>query len=101
MNLEERKMILRVFQALDAVPGAYIGGGTGSVTVSGAINFGRDIQIVRGFCLRALAALLDGAMDKEERNGHVNSAMTAAEEFISTRSAAGWCAVSKQTKGDA
>ncbi|MPS93334.1 hypothetical protein [Comamonas sp.] len=90
MNLSERKMILRVFQALDAVPGAYIGGGTQSVTVAGAISFGADMQTVRSHCSKALIFLLDGGISQKERDECFDSEMKAVERFIEARRADDW-----------
>ncbi|MYM92465.1 hypothetical protein [Duganella vulcania] len=90
MNLKERKMLYRVHQALDSVPGAHIGGGTQSTTVIGVVNFGADIQQVRTSVLRALEALFDGAISKEERDELFEEYMGDAERFIARRKAVDW-----------
>jgi hypothetical protein len=92
MNLKERNMILRVYKALDAVPGANIGGGTNSVTVSGVANFARDIAEVRHHCGRALMILCDGDPDMSaaQRNQFFNDHMSGAEAYIERRKALGW-----------
>lgn len=90
MTLAERNMIYRVYKAFDSVPGAHIGGGTQSATVGGVANFGADIQEVRGHCLKAMEALFDGGISKEERDENFEFHMGAAERFIENRKAANW-----------
>lgn len=92
MNLKERKMVLRVYKALDTVPGAFIGGGTRTTTVAGVASFGADMQEVRKHCSRALLALVDGALSVGERDEQFGHAMAAAEDYIAKREAKDWSA---------
>lgn len=92
MTLKERNMLYRIYKALNAVPGANIGGGMQTTTVSGVVNFGADISKVREHCSRALEALFDGALSKEDRDVDFEEAMERAEEFIKRRADAHWCA---------
>jgi hypothetical protein len=90
IGLAERKMVYRVYAALNAVPGANIGGGTQSTTVAGAVSFGADIGVVREHCVRALAALCDGSLDSRTRQEDFEEAMQKAEAYIVQRRKKDW-----------
>lgn len=90
MNLKERKMVYRVFAALDAVPGANLGPSTQSASVTGVVGFALDMQEVRTHCQAALMALFDGSLHTNERDAQFNAAIGQAETFIEQRKAAGW-----------
>ena len=90
MNLKERNMIFRVDQALNVVPGAYLGGGSQTTTVGGVVNFAADMMEVRKHCSAALEALFDGALTKAERDANFNAAIEEAEAFINSRKATDW-----------
>ena len=92
MNLKERKMVYRVFEALSAVPGAHMGGGMMSVTVSGVANFARDLSEVREHCGRAMLILCGGdqEMSADARGGLFDGHMKKAEAYIARRRATDW-----------
>ena len=90
MNLKERKMVHRIYEALNAVPGAYIGGGIKTTTVTGVVNFGADMREIRNHCNEALVALFDGALTPLERDTDYNAAIEKAESFIKARKATDW-----------
>lgn len=99
MNLKERNMLYRVWKAFNEVPGAYIGGGSKTTTVAGAVSFGNDLQNVRQHCGDAMMAMYDGALSAEERDVQFNTAMAAAERYIDMRRRAGWSARSNAPRG--
>lgn len=90
MKLYERKMAHRVFAALDAVPGAYIGGGAMSTTVRGAVSFGNDMQKVCSWLKNALTVMMDGAIHDPDRQAAFDEAIKPAEDYIAARKAEGW-----------
>jgi hypothetical protein len=90
MKLYERKMALRIYVALNEVPGAYIGGGTKSTTVRGVVSFGNDMQKLRSMLMDALAVMMDGAIADVDRQSAFDDAMKLADDYIARRKAEGW-----------
>lgn len=92
MNLKERNMVYRVYKTLDAVPGAYTGGGTKSVSVLGVATFANDMTRVREHVNKALLVLCDGDPDlsKAERDEQFDAHLRRADEFIAMRKADDW-----------
>lgn len=92
MKLYERKMVQRVYEALNKVPGAHIGGSTQSTTVKGAVSFGYDIGKVRELLSDALLVLMDGSIADADRQSEFDRAMAPVDEFIAKRQARDWSA---------
>lgn len=90
MNLTERNMIYKVYELLNAVPGAHQFGSTQTATISGVANFAADMSFIRDHLSRALMALFDGSLTREQRADEFTEAISKAERYIMKRSAVDW-----------
>lgn len=95
MTLNERRRLQRIYAAINAVPGAGLGGGSSmSASAIGVISYANDMRIVTGHCQKAMAALFMEPrhvdFSKEEQDELYEEAMADAEKFVAGRRSNDW-----------